>query len=69
VLYIYTYTVFGTYILQEVKLGVGYMSGGKRLAGMPSNLRILSGVEVCVCCAQLDTQSMLTHHSCSSSDL
>jgi hypothetical protein len=32
--------------LQEVKLGVGYMSGGKRLAGMPSNLRILSGVEV-----------------------
>eukprot|EP00953_Heterococcus_sp_UTEX-ZZ885_P010917 6339-Heterococcus_DN1.PRE.3 len=33
-------------VFTEVKLGVGYMSGGKRLAGMPSNLRILSGVEV-----------------------
>ncbi|KAG5184211.1 adenylosuccinate synthetase [Tribonema minus] len=32
--------------LKEVKIGVGYKSDGKLLAGMPSNLRILSGVEV-----------------------
>jgi hypothetical protein len=50
---------FGTHILQEVKLGVGYMSGGKRLAGMPSNLRILSGVEVCAVHSSI--QNMLPH--------
>eukprot|EP00611_Tribonema_gayanum_P024094 TRINITY_DN5226_c2_g1_i3.p1 TRINITY_DN5226_c2_g1~~TRINITY_DN5226_c2_g1_i3.p1 ORF type:complete len:225 (+),score=81.13 TRINITY_DN5226_c2_g1_i3:91-765(+) len=32
--------------LKEVKIGVAYVVDGKRLKGMPSNLKTLSGVEV-----------------------